>query len=42
MAGASTSVYEYDCVVRGKHVYKSAWTPLTDIKCMTTNVINKL
>ena len=30
MAGASTSVYEFDNVVRGQHVYKSAWTPLTD------------
>ena len=30
MAGASTSVYEFDSVVRGQHVYKSVWTPLTD------------
>ena len=30
MAGASTSVYKFDNVVRGKHVYKSAWTPLSD------------
>ena len=30
MAGASTSDYEFDNVVRGQHVYKSAWTPLTD------------
>ena len=30
MAGASTSVYEFDNVVRGQHVYKSAWTSLTD------------
>ena len=30
MAGASTSVYEFDDVVRGQHVYKSTWTPLTD------------
>ena len=30
MAGASTSVYEFDNMVRGQHVYKSAWTPLTD------------
>ena len=30
MAGASTSVYEFDSMVRGQHVYKSAWTPLTD------------
>ena len=36
MADASTSVYEFDNVVRGQHVYKSAWTPLTDIvhKCI--------
>ena len=30
MVGANTSVYEFDKVVRGQHVYKSAWTPLTD------------
>ena len=30
MAGASTSVYEFDNMVRGQYVYKSAWTPLTD------------
>ena len=30
MAGASTSVYEFHNVVRGQHVYKSAWIPLTD------------
>ena len=30
MAGASTSVYEFDNVGRGQHIYKSAWTPLTD------------
>ena len=30
MPSASTSVYEFDNVVRGQHVYKSAWTPLTD------------
>ena len=29
MAGASTSVYKFDNVVRGQHVHKSAWTPLT-------------
>ena len=33
MAGASTSVYEFDNVVRGQHVYKRAWTPLTDKTC---------
>ena len=30
MTGASTSDYELDNVVRGQHIYKSAWTPLTD------------
>ena len=30
MAGTSTSVYKFDNVVRGQHIYKSAWTPLTD------------
>ena len=30
MAGASTSVYEFDSVVRDQHVYKSVWTSLTD------------
>ena len=30
MAGASISVYEFDTKVRGQHVYKSVWTPLTD------------
>ena len=30
MAGASTSDYEFDNVVRGQHIYKSAWTPLID------------
>ena len=33
MAVASTSVHEFDKVVRGHHVYKSAWTPLTDKMC---------
>ena len=30
MAGTSTSVYEFDSVARGQHVYKSVWTLLTD------------
>ena len=30
MAGASTSVYKFDSVVRGQHVYKTVWTSLTD------------
>ena len=30
MADVSTSVDEFDSVVRGQHVYKSIWTPLTD------------
>ena len=29
MAGASTSVYEFDSVVKGQHV-KSVWTSFTD------------
>ena len=30
MVGDSTSVYEFDSVVRGQHVYKSVQTLLTD------------
>ena len=30
MAGASTSVYEFNSMVRGQYVYKSVWTSLTD------------
>ena len=30
MAGASTSVYEFDGVVRGQHFFESVWTSLTD------------
>ena len=30
MTDASTSVYEFDSVVRGQHVYKSVLTSLTD------------
>ena len=30
MAGANTGAYEFDSVVRGLHVYKTVWTPLTD------------
>ena len=33
IAGASTSVYEFDSEVRSQHVHKSAWTPLTDKMC---------
>ena len=33
MAGASTSVYKFDSMVRGHHIYVSAWTPLTDKTC---------
>ena len=29
-AGASTSVYDFDSMVRGEDVYKSVWTSLTD------------
>ena len=52
MAGTITSVYEFDSVVRGQHIYKSVWTSLTDWcikthKCIpwcvkTTNMINTL
>ena len=51
MAGASTSVYKFDSIVRGQRIYKSAWTSLTDWytktrKCIpvwkTTNMINIL
>ena len=30
MAGASTSVHEFDSVVKHQYVYKSVWTSLTD------------
>ena len=30
MPGVSTSIYEFDNMVIGQHVYKSAWTPLID------------
>ena len=30
MAGASTTVYEFNSVVRSQRVYKSVWTSLTD------------
>ena len=30
MAGANTSVYEFDSVVRDQHVHKTVWTSLTD------------
>ena len=30
MAGVSTSVYKFDNMVRGQHIYKNAWIPLTD------------
>ena len=33
MAGANTSVYEFDGVVRGQHIYKRAWAPFTDKMC---------
>ena len=36
MADASTSVYQFDNVIRGQYVNKSAWTSLNDKirKCM--------
>ena len=30
MAGASTSVYKFDNVAIGQHIYKSDWTLFTD------------
>ena len=30
MAGASTSTYEFDSMIKGQHINKSAWTPLTN------------
>ena len=30
MVGASIGVYEFDSMVRGQHVHKSVWIPLTD------------
>ena len=39
MAGASTSVYKFDSVVRGQHVYKSVWTSLTDWCSKTSKCI---
>ena len=38
-AGASTSVYEFDSVVRGQEVYKSVWTSLTDWRNKTRKCI---
>ena len=39
MADASTSVYEFDSVVRGQYVYKSVQTSLTDW-CSKTDKCN--
>ena len=33
MEAASTSVYMFDGAVRGQHVCKNVWTPLTDKMC---------
>ena len=33
MVSASSSIYKFDNMVRGQHVYKNAWTPLTDKTC---------
>ena len=30
IAGASSTVYEFNSVVRDQHIYKNVWTPLTD------------
>ena len=40
MAGASTSVYELDSVVRGRHFFKSVWTSLTDWYSKTRKCIS--
>ena len=42
MAGASTSVYEFDSLVTSQHVYKSVWTSLTDWCSKTRNSIDSL
>ena len=36
IADASISVDEFDSMIRGQHIYKSAWAPLTDetLKCI--------
>ena len=45
MAGASTSVYKFDSVVRGQNVYKSVWTSLTDwcktCKCICNEIFGR-
>ena len=46
MAGASTSVYEFDSVVGGQHVYKSVRTSLNDccsktLKCIPVREDNE-
>ena len=33
MAGASASVYKFDNVVIGQHIFKNDWTPLNDKTC---------
>ena len=30
MAGANTSVYKFDSMIWGQHVYKSVWISLSD------------
>ena len=42
MAGASTSVYEYDSMVKGQHIYKSKWTSLTVWSSKNCNSIDSL
>ena len=42
MAGASASVYEFDSMVRGQHIYKSVWTSLTVWSSKTHNSIHSL
>ena len=42
MAVASTSVYKFDSVDKGQHVYKSVWTLLTDWCSKTRKCISVL
>ena len=42
MASAITSVYEFDSMVRGQHIYKSVWTSLTVWSSKTRNSIDSL
>ena len=46
IASVTTSVYQFDSMVRGQHVYKSVWSSLTDwcskiCKCIPVQEDNK-